>query len=99
MSIEIKDHPLGALLQVHGQPGSRKNEIKGERDGALKVSVTQVPEKGKANKAITELIAKVLKLRKSQLELLSGETSSEKIFLIRDISVKDLSELVRPYWN
>ena len=97
MSIEIKEHSSGVLLPIHAQPGARKNEIKGERGGALKVSVTQVPEKGKANKAIAELIAKVLKLRKSQMELLSGDTSSEKIFLIRDISVKDLAELVRPY--
>ena len=30
----------------------RADALRGVRDGALKVSVTQAPEKGKANKAI-----------------------------------------------
>ena len=40
----------------------------------LKVCVTQAAEKGKANKALVELLGKALSLRKSQIELLSGET-------------------------
>jgi len=57
----------------------------------LKVCVTQVAEKGKANKALIEVLAKGLSLRKSQIELLSGETSSQKRFLIRDITPATLS--------
>ncbi len=36
---------------------ARRNEFLGEQDGALRVSVTQSPERGKANKAIVELFA------------------------------------------
>ncbi len=97
MTIEIKRHPSGVLLPVHAQPGSRKNEIKGERNGSLKVSVTQIPEKGKANKVIAEFIAKTLGLRRSQIELVSGETSPAKIFLIKDLSAEDLLKLIQPY--
>ena len=56
----------------------------------LKVLVTQVPERGKANKAIVELLCKRLKLRKSQLTLLSGETSPQKRFLVTEIDEADL---------
>jgi uncharacterized protein YggU (UPF0235/DUF167 family) len=56
----------------------------------LKVSVTQAPEKGKANKALVELLAKGLALRKSQIELLSGETSAHKRFLIRGLKPDEL---------
>ena len=76
-------HPNGAILLVRAQPGARRNEVRGVQDGALKVCVTQAPEKGKANKAIVEVLAKWLGVRKSQIELISGETASQKKFLVR----------------
>jgi uncharacterized protein len=89
--IDLKPHAEGTVLPVRAQPGSRRNEIRGQQDGALKVSVTQSPEKGKANKAIVELLGKTLSLRKSQIELLCGETSHHKQFLIRLISPDELA--------
>ena len=65
----------------------------------LKVCVTQSPEKGKANKAIGELLAKSLGLRKSQIELLSGETSHQKRFLIRDITSQELAQKLAEKMN
>ena len=90
--IPLESHPLGTLFSVRACPGAKKNEIKGEQDGFLKVSVTQIPEKGKANKVIIEFLAKSLKLKKSQLELLSGATSSKKRFLVREITPEELQK-------
>ena len=84
-SIEIEARDGALLLAVKAQPGARKNELRGAQDGALKVCVTQVAEKGKANKAIAEFLAKALKLRKSQIELASGELASQKKFRIAEI--------------
>jgi hypothetical protein len=88
--ITLEPHHNGVILPVRAQPGSRKSELRGEQDGALKVAVTQVAEKGKANKAIVEYLAKQLGLRKSQIELISGETSAQKKFLVRDVSIDQL---------
>jgi uncharacterized protein YggU (UPF0235/DUF167 family) len=52
--------------------------------------VTQVAEKGKANEAIAKLLAKALKLRRSQIVLISGSTSKSKTFLVRDVTVAEL---------
>ncbi len=79
-------------MPVRAQPGARKNELRGEHNGMLRVCVTQAPEKGKANKAIIALLAKQLGLRKAQFELFSGETSSQKRFLIREITPDDLAK-------
>ena len=89
--ISLESHPDGVVLPVRAQPGSRKNELRGEHEGMLKVCVTQAPEKGKANKAIAEFLAKTFSLKKSQIELLSGETSHHKKFLIRGITVQELA--------
>ena len=41
----------GTQLGIKALPGSRRNGITGVHDGLLKVAVTQVAEKGKANAA------------------------------------------------
>jgi uncharacterized protein (TIGR00251 family) len=88
--IAIESHDQGVILPVRAQPGSRKSELRGAQDGALKVAVTQIAEKGKANKAIIAFLSKQLGLRKSQLELISGETSPQKRFLVRDVTIEQL---------
>src|SRR5271166_4877765 len=93
--LDLQPHPDGTILPVRAQPGARRNEIRGLQDGALKVCVTQAPEKGKANKAIVEVLAKWLGLRKSQIELISGETASQKKFLIREVGRQELSERIK----
>ncbi len=60
--IALEPHAEGVILPVRAQPGARRNEVRGEQDGLLKVCVTQSPEKGKANKALVELLSKSLSL-------------------------------------
>lgn len=86
----LESHPEGVVLLVRAHAGAKKNELRGEHEGALRVSVTQAPEKGKANKSIIDLLAKSLKLKRSQLELIAGETSSQKRFLVREITFEEL---------
>lgn len=92
--IELRAHPDGVVLPVRAQPGAGANGIRGQHDGALKVAVTQVAEKGKANQAIVEALAEGLGLKRSQIELLSGETQRQKTFLVRDISQDELAERI-----
>lgn len=92
--IELAPHADGVLLPVRAQPGARRNGLRGEHDGALKVSVTQVAEKGKANDAIMETLANTLALRRSQIELVSGELSKEKRFLIRHMNAEELNRRI-----
>jgi uncharacterized protein (TIGR00251 family) len=92
--IELQPRPEGTVLPVRAQPGAKRNELRGEQNGMLKVCVTQAAEKGKANKAVGELLAKSLGLRKSQIELLSGETSREKKFLIRHVTPEELARKI-----
>ena len=93
--IELIEHPEGVLLGVRAQPGARENAIRGVQEGALKVAVTQVAEKGKANKAIAQLLCRSLALKRSQIELLSGDTGAQKRFLIRDIALVELAARLR----
>lgn len=92
--IELARHPEGAILPVRAQPGARRNEIRGEHIGMLRVCVTQIAEKGKANKALLAVLSRGLGLKKSQIELIGGQTSADKRFLIREVTLEELAEKV-----
>ena len=78
----------GIIVRVRLTPNSSSCSIRGvfknaEGDGYLKITVTAVPEKGKANQALIAYLAKQLSLAKSRLEIVSGETDRCKKVLIK----------------
>jgi len=97
--IQLADHAQGVVLPVKAQPRARRPGVVGEQGGALKVAVAAPPEDGKANAALIEVLAKVLEVRRSQVELLSGSGSRDKKFLIRGAARASIegriSELIR----
>ena len=92
--VELKQHRDGVLLPVRAQPGARTSGLRGAVGGALRVSVTAAPEKGKANKSLVAVLSKQLGLRKSQVQLVSGRTALQKRFLVRDITLEELEQRI-----
>jgi uncharacterized protein (TIGR00251 family) len=88
--IAIADHAEGCVLPVRAQPGARKAGVQGEHRGALKLAVTAPPEDGRANHAIVDFVRDLLNLKRSQVELLSGDKSRDKRLLIRGLGRADL---------
>ena len=92
--IEVRPHAEGATVAVRAQPGARKNAVLGEQAGALKVAVTAPPEDGRANDAIVEVLRNWLGVRRSQVELVSGHTHRNKVFLVRGVTADALTALI-----
>ncbi|MBL0716395.1 MAG: YggU family protein [Desulfosarcina sp.] len=79
----LKDHPEGIVLSVRVQPRASKNAIKGVHGDALKITLTAPPVDGAANKACIAFLARQLKLSKSAIQIISGQTSRNKRVLLR----------------
>jgi uncharacterized protein (TIGR00251 family) len=92
--IELTPSKGGVLLNVHAQPGARRNGLTGEHAGALRVAVNAPPDKGKANAAIVEVLAGALGLKPSQVELVAGETSRRKRVLLSGLGVEDAARRI-----
>ena len=71
-------------IKVKVKPNAKREEIKEIEMDFFEVRTTVVPEKGKANKKVIEILSKYLKVPKSRIKLIKGETSREKIFLIEE---------------
>ncbi len=74
----------GLRLTLRVTPKASRNAIAGLVDTAdggrvLKVTVTTVPENGKANEAVVKLLAKAWKLPKTSLTVVAGATDRNKI--------------------
>jgi uncharacterized protein (TIGR00251 family) len=92
--VNLESASGGVLLSVRAQPGAKFSAVRGVHNGALRVSVTQVAEKGKANKALVGVLAKALKIRKSQIELIAGATASQKRFMIHAVTTEELAKRI-----
>lgn len=77
----------GLLLSLRVTPGAARDEVGGLHTAAdgmvsLIVKVTAAPDKGRANKAVIETLARACRLPKSAFTLVSGETGRCKTVLV-----------------
>jgi len=79
---KITDAKSGTAFPVRVIPRASRNEVEGITGNALKVRVTAPPVEGAANKALIELLAERLKVRKSQIEIVAGQTSQNKMISV-----------------
>ena len=80
-------------LAVHATPGAKRTFVGGSHDDALRVSVTEPADKGKANKAIIKALGEALGVSGSNIELIRGATHRRKTFSI-SAPPKDLPQQV-----
>jgi len=89
--IEVTEDATGVIIPLRVQPKASSDRIAGEYAGALKVCVTSPPEDGKANAAVIKLIAKQLRVARSSVEIVSGQSSRQKKIHISGVSARDVS--------
>ena len=71
------------VLNVYVQPRSSKDQVVGPHGDYLKIKITAAPTEGKANAHLTAFLAKLCKVSKSQVSLMSGETGRQKRICIQ----------------
>ena len=63
---------------VRVQPRASKNEVAGLMDGALKIRLQAPAVEDRANEALCEFLAEILKRPKSAVRILAGDRSRTK---------------------
>ena len=78
----VTDTTDGAVLLLRVIPRANKTAVQGLHGDALKVRLNAPPVEGAANTALVQFLAKQLKLPRSRVQLLAGETSRNKRVLL-----------------
>jgi len=94
--LEISENMTsGAIsLRVRVQPRASKDEIAGEMRGALKVRLQAPALEDRANEALVEFLAQLLKRPKAAVRILSGERSRTKRVEINGVTRQQVLDLL-----
>ncbi|KAA0217278.1 MAG: DUF167 domain-containing protein [Leptolyngbya sp. PLA3] len=85
----------GVLIRVKAVPGARRDQVAGLLGDRVKIRVAAPPEAGKANRAISTLLAQAIGVKARQVTLVSGSASPEKTFLVEGASVGQAARALR----
>ncbi len=78
-------------VKVRLQPRASRDEIVGERDGALLVRLTAPPVEGRANEALCRLLARHLGVAPTRVSLLRGAKSRDKVVQVEGLSSAEVA--------
>ena len=79
----------GVEITVKVVPGASRDRIVGLLGDALKIQVSAPPERGKANAAVSTLLANALDISAKDVSVIRGITSPRKTVLVRGISLAE----------
>ena len=91
-----EDRERGTVrFTVRVQPRASREEIAGAVEGALKVRLLAPAVENRANEALVEFLASILKTSKSAVRIRSGEQSRVKRVEIFGVTAQQVRELLR----
>ncbi len=67
------------IVQVKITVGAKKRGIKQEKDGVYSVCVKSLPEQGKANKELLEVVAEHFKKPLQSVKIVNGHKRTKKL--------------------
>ena len=79
-----------ALLRIRVQPRAKRDEVVGERDGAIVIRLKAPPVDGKANAALIGFLAKAAGVARSRVEIVRGANSREKSVRVSGVAERDV---------
>jgi len=91
--IDFTERNGAVIFTVRVVPKATRSEIVGEHDNALKVKLAAPPVDGAANAELVKILAKFFEVSKSQIEIISGETSKTKQVRIRGANADKLKQI------
>jgi len=90
VAFTVRDTALGAQFALRVQPRASRNAVVGLMGDAVKLALTAPPVDGKANAAVVEYLAELLRVSKSSVTIVSGETGRNKLIAVRGVTAEQV---------
>jgi uncharacterized protein len=92
--LDVQERNGAVVVAIRVQPRASHDEVVGEMNGALKVRLQAPAVENRANEALCEYLAALLKMPKSAVRILSGDRSRIKRLEIRGVTKQQLLGLL-----
>jgi uncharacterized protein len=98
MRIPVSDAPGGAWLTVRVVPRASRTGLVGligeGAEAAVKIALQAPPVEGRANEALAEFLAGLLRVRRSDIAITAGEHGRNKVVLVRGRSAEEVGAAI-----
>lgn len=94
MAFTVRDTAQGAQFALRVQPRASRTAIAGVMGDAVKLTIAAPPVDGKANQAVVEFLAELLRVPKSSVTIVSGETGRNKLIAIRGVAAEQVRKVL-----
>jgi len=81
-------------VKVH--PRAKKNAITGEMGEALKIALTAPPVEGRANEAVMEFLAEVLRVPRASVSIAAGQSGRNKVIRVLGVTGAQVRDRLFP---
>ena len=92
--LELTEREGAVVFAVRVQPRASRDEVVGEMEGALKVRLQAPAIEGRANEALIEYLAALLKRPKAAVRILGGERSRTKRIAVHGATAAEILSLL-----
>ncbi|MCD6262377.1 MAG: YggU family protein [Deltaproteobacteria bacterium] len=82
------------VIKVKILPRSSRNQVVDITEGVFKVKLTAPPVEGQANKALKKFFSSILKVPKTDIEIVAGTKSRNKSLVIHGVSSHHIKALL-----
>lgn len=92
--LDIQEEENAVTVKVHLQPRAKRDKVIGQHGDALKVSITAAPIEGQANTACVAFFARIFKMPKAKITIVSGLASRDKRVRLSGVTRAEIEALV-----
>jgi len=85
----VNPHPLGCIISFEVVPGSSRLAVPSGFNAwrrSIEAHLTEGPSRGRANRQLTEELARKLGISELKVEVLSGHKSARKLLLVKGMT-------------
>ena len=93
--IPIRESGGAVTFAVKVHPRAKKNAITGKMGEALKIALTAPPVEGRANQAVIEFLAEVLRVPRASVSIAAGQSSRNKVIRVHGVTAAQVEEMLR----
>lgn len=79
-----------ARVEITVSPGAARSELVDRHGDGWRARIAAPPERGRANRALEELLADVLDVKRSRVAVVAGQTSRRKVVEVQGLEAPEV---------
>ena len=94
-AVRVRAVKEAVRIHLRVKPGAHSDRLIGAYGECLKLEVRAAPEHGRANEAVSRLLARTFSVSRSAVAVVAGSGSQDKVIEIQEVTVRSIVDALR----